>query len=228
MDDIDFEEWLKALDDPERRNDAARVIFYRYYSQLLTILQRRLADRFLPRFDSEDVLQSAFMSFLGKAHNVTDVECLYPYLKSICLNKLHARIRFHERDRRDVNRDTASDPNAATERGVKKTNGRLRDGGTPSLNSPTSAPTPSSLSELDLGSEEIRHVLRRMAAGFSAEDSARLLEFVEALPEETARMFCHKLTGMTEQQIAEKFGRSRRTVTRKMQVVRALLDHPDD
>jgi RNA polymerase sigma factor (sigma-70 family) len=89
--------------------DAATAIWDRYMERLLKMVNRRLASRYRARFDASDVCQSAMKSMLRRARGD---ECyfeqdggVWSLLAQIALNKLHSRIRYEQRDRRDLSRE---------------------------------------------------------------------------------------------------------------------------
>lgn len=88
---------------------AAEQIFARYTERLLRLTQAKLTSRLATRLDPEDVAMSAWRSFfVGAKQNqfsLTESGDLWRLLVSITLHKLYRRVRHHQAEKRDVNRE---------------------------------------------------------------------------------------------------------------------------
>lgn len=201
------EVWLRNLQHPDTREEAASRIFCFYYDRLLKDVQAKLADRFSGRFDSEDVIQSAFRSFFRRHYEIPDQAALISLLRKICENKTKLKIRRHQQDKRDVRRETKESgliENAPKKQRPSGSNGRA-----------TSTDPNASFSDLANDDE----IMKSMAFGVTAEQSAMFIEMIQTLPQELQQIFCWRLAGLTEQEIAKRLGRTRRTVTRKLALI---------
>jgi RNA polymerase sigma-70 factor (ECF subfamily) len=95
---------------------AADELFHRYVAQLLALARGHLSAKLAPRFDPEDVVQSAYRSFFAGAREDRYVlersGDLWRLLAAITLHKLHHQVRRHTAGRRSVDRERrpAGDP----------------------------------------------------------------------------------------------------------------------
>jgi RNA polymerase sigma factor (sigma-70 family) len=95
-----------------RRGDqrAWDEIHRRYYAVMRLVLQGRIPAQLRGRFDTEDVLQSGFLQAFRQIDSFTDDtdDGFRRWLTTLMINKLHDRVRFHRRQRRDGSRDQGS------------------------------------------------------------------------------------------------------------------------
>ena len=92
---------------------AARRLHDRYAERLVRLVSSRLGARFRPRFEAEEVVQSALASVFVRARD-GDPRFgaggrLWPFLVHFTLNKLRNRIRAHLRGQRSVARECGGD-----------------------------------------------------------------------------------------------------------------------
>lgn len=76
--------------------------------KLVSLIQKNIAARFQPRFDAEDVAQSVLNSWFEgvrrrSIHPTSGTE-IWPLISVMALNKVRNRIRFHQAERRSVQR----------------------------------------------------------------------------------------------------------------------------
>ena len=94
-----------------RRGDeqAAEVLFHRYYARLVGLARRQMGGILCPLEDSADVVQSVFRSVFerGRSDRIqfTAQNSLWPLLATITINKVRNRIKYHTRQRRDRRRE---------------------------------------------------------------------------------------------------------------------------
>jgi RNA polymerase sigma-70 factor (ECF subfamily) len=116
---------LRLIDGLRRGDEiAARDVFARFAGPLVACVQRRLAGQFAPRFDPEDVVQSACGSFFARARadrfDLRDGHDLWNLLLAITLNKLRNQVEYHSAGKRGVGleendaRDPAAVPDERT------------------------------------------------------------------------------------------------------------------
>ena len=101
----------------EFRQDAAAKFAARYMEKLVSLIQRNIAARFQPRFDAEDVAQSVLQSWFAgvrrrSIHPTSGTE-IWPLISVMALNKVRNRIRFHQAERRSVQRSEDGEVSAA-------------------------------------------------------------------------------------------------------------------
>ncbi|CAN5569618.1 hypothetical protein BH10PLA2_BH10PLA2_36080 [soil metagenome] len=88
---------------------AADAIFNRYATRLIHLVQSRLSPRLARRTDAEDVALSAWRSFFLGARNdryeLAGPGDLWRLLAGMTMHKLYHQVRFHQADRRSVDRE---------------------------------------------------------------------------------------------------------------------------
>jgi RNA polymerase sigma factor (sigma-70 family) len=95
--------------DPAERDLAARLIWRRYFHDLLELARTNLDGRIRRRADEEDVLQSMYKSFcLRQQRGEFDLagrDELWKLLVTITLRKARNTAKAHRRDKRDIARE---------------------------------------------------------------------------------------------------------------------------
>ncbi len=95
--------------DATERDLAARLIWQRYFRDLLELARNNLNRRIRPREDEEDVLQSMYKSFcLRQQRGEFDLagrDALWKLLVTITLRKARNAAKRQMRDKRDVTRE---------------------------------------------------------------------------------------------------------------------------
>jgi ECF sigma factor len=95
--------------DVAERNLAARLIWQRYFRDLLELARNNLSRRIRRREDEEDVLQSMYKSFCLRQQrgefDLTGRDALWKLLVTITLRKARNVARKQNRDMRDVARE---------------------------------------------------------------------------------------------------------------------------
>ena len=106
--------------DPATRGAAARLIWRRYFGQLLALARGHLAVRVRRREDEEDVLQSMYASFCRRHQrgefDLAGRDDLWRLLVTITLGKARNAANRHHRGVRDVRREHAA-PGGSDESG---------------------------------------------------------------------------------------------------------------
>jgi RNA polymerase sigma factor (sigma-70 family) len=100
---------LLRSDDPAERELAARLIWQRYFPDLLDLARRNLDRRIRRREDEEDVLQDMYKSFcLRQQRGEFDLagrDALWSMLVTITLRKARNVAKKQMRDKRDIARE---------------------------------------------------------------------------------------------------------------------------
>jgi RNA polymerase sigma factor (sigma-70 family) len=100
---------LLRSDDPTERDLAARLIWRRYFHDLLELARSNLDGRIRRRADEEDVLQSMYKSFcLRQQRGEFDLagrDELWKLLVTITLRKARNTAKAHRWDKRDIARE---------------------------------------------------------------------------------------------------------------------------
>lgn len=99
--------WIRGF---REGDDAAIADFWHNYEQRLRRLaERNLASRLKRRVDADDVVQSAFRTFLRRAgqdeFELKDRKNLLSLLTTITLNKIREKVRHHARFKRGQDRE---------------------------------------------------------------------------------------------------------------------------
>jgi RNA polymerase sigma factor (sigma-70 family) len=109
---------LLRSDDAAERDLAARLIWQRYFHDLLELARNNLNRRIRRREDEEDVVQSMYKSFcLRQQRGEFDLagrDALWKLLVTITLRKARNAAKKQMRDKRDIAREaTLADPDGA-------------------------------------------------------------------------------------------------------------------
>ena len=100
--DSSFEMLISRLRDGDRA--AAAEVFQLYLRRLLALASSRTSPKLRSKDDPEDVVQSVFLSFLGRIDNapyeLADASRLWSLLATITVRKCYDRRRYWERGRR--------------------------------------------------------------------------------------------------------------------------------
>lgn len=101
-------DWLARVIGSERGFE--RELVDRYTERLLTLAGRTLPDRIRRRVDPEDVVQSVYRSFFQRLKegrfSFDDSGDVWRLLAALTFQKATQAARFHQRQRRDVRRET--------------------------------------------------------------------------------------------------------------------------
>jgi len=104
----------RAADAPNDGTDPTRTAFERFTCRLIGLARAHLAGQLQHKVDPEDVVQSAYKSFLlrygDEALRAEGWEGLWGLLTTITLRKCADRARYHKAERRDIAREAASPP----------------------------------------------------------------------------------------------------------------------
>src|SRR6516165_5690290 len=96
-------------DDPALREVAARLVWGRYFQELLALARNHLSARIRCREDEEDVLQSMYKSFCIRQRrgdfDLANRDELWNLLVQITLRKARNAANRHLQGRRDVRRE---------------------------------------------------------------------------------------------------------------------------
>jgi RNA polymerase sigma factor (sigma-70 family) len=96
-------------DDPAVRNAAARMIWERYFRDLLTLARKNLDKRIRVRTTEEDVIQSMFKSFCMRQQrgefDLAGRDELWKLLVTITLRKARIAAKAQRREKRDIFRE---------------------------------------------------------------------------------------------------------------------------
>jgi len=188
-------------DEPAVREVAARLVWGRYFQELLVLARNHLSARIRCREDEEDVLQSMYKSFCIRQRrgdfDLANRDELWNLLVQITLRKARNTANRHIQGKRDVRREDAE---AAGRSG--------RDAPASILDQIDSdGPTPAEAALLNEALERRFGVLTDPALRQIAQ---------------------WKLEGYTNQEIAEQLQCTKRTVERKIERIRAYWGSSDD
>ena len=182
--------------------------------RLLHTIRQRLSEKLQQRVDPEDILQSAWISFFEGNFEVQTEDQLLGLITQICVQKTRDAARWHDAAKRRVALQMSG---ADLEKGRK--------------------PHPMHRERIGAGEEAFdepffehdsvvdEDSVRLMAAGASPVHGSMLLELLERLPESMRNILVLKLKGMTDAEIAEKLGFTRRTVVRRLSLIRTWLSN---
>jgi DNA-directed RNA polymerase specialized sigma24 family protein len=177
-------------------SDAEQVIWQQYFSKLVQYARRKLADTPRRAFDEEDVALSAMKSFYqgmeaGRFQSLNDRNELWKLLVTITARKVVAQQRGARRKKRGSGR----------QRGESVFAGGISD-------------DDENMGIAQVLGEEPTPELAAMVV----EDTKRLLDCLEN--ETLRRVAIMKLEGYTNDEAARELGCVRRTIERKLQLIR--------
>jgi len=187
-------------DDPVVRNAAARLIWERYFRDLLELARKNLDKRIRLRTDEEDVAQSMFKSFcLRQQRGEFDLagrDELWRLLVTITLRKARNAAKAQRREKRDVARE-------------QTLSGRDETGSAGWVLEQMEAADPSPLEAVVLN-EALERRLHALA------------------DPELRRISLWRLQGQTNGEIAGRLDCTERSVERKLARIRSLWTSYDD
>jgi DNA-directed RNA polymerase specialized sigma24 family protein len=187
-------------EEPAVREVAARLVWGRYFRELLVLARNHLSARIRCREDEEDVLQSMYKSFCVRQRrgdfDLANRDELWNLLVRITLRKARNAANRHRQGRRDVRRETRK---SGAEDSHANGTGTVLD------QIDFDGPTPAEAALLNEALE------RRM----------------KLLSEAPLRQIAHwKLEGYTNAEIAAELRCTQRTVERKLERIRFYWDSP--
>jgi RNA polymerase sigma factor (sigma-70 family) len=185
-------------DEPAVREIAARLVWGRYFQELLLLARNHLSALVRSREDEEDVLQSMYDSFCARQRrgdfDLANRDELWNLLVRITLRKARNTVNRHLQGKRDVRREDAE---VAPDRSGEDSPGTILD------QIDSSGPTPAEAALLNEALE---------------------LRFQMLKDPKLRQIALWKLEGYTNQEIAERLECTLRTVERKLERIRAYWE----
>ena len=194
-------DWIDQLKAGER--SATEKLWQRYYSQLVRFAGQRLGGAKREMADEEDVALSAFKSFCmgtieGRYPQLTDRDSLWALLLTIAANKSVDLIRHANRKKR---------------------------GGTGSADIKHESPSPGdpvvTLEDIISGEPSPEQI------AIISEQMSRLMTATDETSPDLTRIALARMQGQGTADIAEELGCSRRTVERKLILIRQIWSSLD-
>jgi DNA-directed RNA polymerase specialized sigma24 family protein len=189
-------------DEPALREAAARLVWGRYFQELLVLARNHLSARIRCREDEEDVLQSMYKSFCSRQRrgdfDLTNRDELWNLLVRITLRKARNAANRHLQGKRDVRREDAE---AAADRSGGGLPGTVLD------QIDSDGPTPAEAALLNEALERRFQMLKDPGLN---------------------QIAVWKLEGYTNSEIAERLQCTLRTVERKLERIRSYWGGGDD
>ncbi len=174
--------------------NAARQLFDRYVDRLLALARKRISNRLGARVDPDDIVQSVFRTFFGRAKagqfQIEREEDLTKLLVRITVHKTLRQAEFHQAGKRDIGAETAQEEE--TPSGNRLTPVLARE------------PTPEEAVEfldqlehfLNQLSPQERQILELRMQGFSTEEIAQRLGTYDR----KVRRFLERIRGQAERE----------------------------
>ena len=192
-------QWIQQL--KEGDSDAAERLWQRYFQQIVQLARRRLEGAGRAAADEEDVALSAFKSFClgareGRFPKLSDRENLWSLLVAITAHKSTDLIRHENRQKRGGTGVEASDPDA---------------------------------SRRDFDVVQLSHIVHEQptpefAAQMGEQFKLLLEKLNRAEDPELAEIALAKMLGESTIEIAQRLGCVRRTVERKILLIRRIWE----
>jgi len=210
-------DWIVALDDPARRESAARKIVNRYMNELLALIRSKLHRRLQGVIDHDDVAQSVWGSFFGRQFELNDRNALFGLLAEIAVNKSRSAARHHNAAKRDRRREEAWLLESGDE-----ANATVNP---KPLESLKRTYRPSLAVDSDISAESFfeRGPLELMALGATAEHALFCVEFFGDLPADLQSVFGLVVEGFSNQEIAKKLNCDSQSVRRQIERLRRRI-----
>ena len=187
--------------EPAVREVAARLVWGRYFQELLVLARNQLSARIRSREDEEDVLQSMYRSFCIRQRrgdfDLANRDELWNLLVRITLRKARNTANRHLQGKRDVRREDAE----AADRPGEDLPGTILD------RIDSDGPTPAEAALLNEALERRFQMLK---------------------DPDLRQIALWKLEGYTNAEIAERLQCTLRTVERKLERIRAYWGSSDD
>lgn len=203
---------LPLLRDSEQRDHAADQICQRFMKQLVGLIRTNLSDKVQQRVDPEDVLQSVWISFFRTDFDIANSNQLFSLLAKITLRKTTDAARRHTAQKRNASEEAS---------GELLDNGRKPSAATPMRVTPgTEVATAPRYEHEALLDED---TTRLMAKGATPEHALSAFETMERMPEELRAILVLKMQNYTDSQVAAELGCTRRTVSRRLNVIREWM-----
>lgn len=199
-DDAPVTVWLRQLEAGDAQ--AAECLYEHFCTRLQGLVRERIPAAIRGAYDQDDASVSAFHSvFLGirqQRYQFGDRNDFWRLLLTIAERKIGKRVRYETRDKRDVRRLEQN-----------------------SIFMPGPAESPA---VADRAVEALAG--REPTPEFAAEVAETCETLLASLPDDTARRIARlKLENHTADEIATKLGCTRRTVQRKLLVIRRTWQH---
>jgi len=189
-------------DEPAVRELAARLVWGRYFQELLALARNHLSARIRCREDEEDVLQSMYKSFCIRQRrgdfDLANRDELWNLLVRITLRKARSTATRHFQGKRDVRREDAE---AAVDRPGEDVSGTILD------QIDSDGPTPAEAALLNEALERRFQMLK---------------------DPDLRQIALWKLEGYTNPEIATKLDCTVRTVERKLERIRTYWETARD
>ena len=189
-------------DDLAVREVAARLVWGRYFKELLTLARNHLSARIRCREDEEDILQSMYKSFCIRQRrgdfDLANRDELWNLLVQITLRKARNTANRHLQGKRDVCREEAE---AAADRSGEDLSGTILD------QIDSDGPTPAKAALLN---EALDHRFQMLRDA------------------DLRQIALWKLEGYTNPEIAAQLECTVRTVERKLERIRAYWETDSD
>jgi DNA-directed RNA polymerase specialized sigma24 family protein len=189
-------------DEPALRDAAARLVWGRYFKELLVLARNHLSARIRSREDEEDVLQSMYKSFCSRQRrgdfDLANRDELWNLLVQITLRKARNTANRHLQGKRDVRREGDM---ATVNRSGESAPGSILD------QIDSGGPTPAEAALLNEALEQ---------------------RFERLTDPGLRQIALWKLEGYTNPEIARELECTLRTVERKLERIRAYWGISDD
>ena len=210
-------QWIKDLDDPDRRELAAQKIVDQYTEHLLKRIRGKLHRRFKGVLDTADVAQSVWRCFFDGQFNLANRSSLMALLTKIAITRTRDAARRFDAAKRDRRREQQF----VTESEAAQAGGRIPKP-SPARQPATSLPI---LEEAAADSLFGKDDLEYMVMGVEADVAAMVIEMFESLPLDLQQVLAMDVEGYTRKEIAEKLGNcDQQTVRRKKERIRRRLE----
>ncbi|MFY9254751.1 MAG: sigma-70 family RNA polymerase sigma factor [Fuerstiella sp.] len=220
--------WLQKLNDPSSRQEAVARIYEAYVEQLLVHIRERMSVKLMGKVDADDVAQSVFRRFCEGRFEIVNREALFALLVKIAVNRTKELNRFHSAEKRNTAIEVSLDASGIREQIHKdarhpavnvRPNADSIDAAKlePKANDAFCRTNDDDVFQFDLDTIEL------LTRGATAEHAAITVELFESFPSDQQEILGMRIEGQGVAEIAETLGCTRRTVSRKLTLIRDQL-----
>lgn len=208
--------WVQQLDYAATREEAATHIVDEYTGQLLALIRSRLSQSVRAKVDECEILQSVWGSFFRGGFDIRDRHSLFSLLVVMCVNKSCSAARLYTGSKRNTAREVSVTPEEyAAGKQVHSADSPVR------IRPQEDTEATGNVSNVvEYDSLFDRSTLELMAIGATGDQAAVVIDLIESLPPELQEILQMRLEGLTETEIAGKLGCVRRTITRRLGLIR--------
>ncbi len=216
-------EWLKRLNDPATREEAANHLVQTYNRQLLSEIRRKLNETLNHKIDPEDVAQMMWVSFFSKEIELLTSDTLFPLLAEMSRNKAINEVRKRMAEKRSPDAELPWEEGAHSNGhrpSSRRKKGRFHD------DDQVDEADKNSKDDYNQGKEDSAmdmDMIQMMISGATPDQAVIAIDLFRSLPDQHREIMRLRMEGCDRDEIAEKLKCSCRMVDRRTKLIQELL-----